>query len=122
MPRKTPQEQLEALERDIRIQKARLKELEARIRIKEQKEKRRIFYDKNEDYSFYAENGFWINKKGDYVEIAKMDDKYIMRCLNKLIAHKNYCSAQSKSLSDVYIPIFIEELNKRGYITENIID
>lgn len=122
MSRRTTQEQIEEVTRKLEIHKARLRELEARIRNDEVKEKRKVFYDMNEDFSFYAENGYWINKKGDYVEICKMDDKYIMRCLNKLISHKNQHSFQDKSLSDVYIPIFIEELNKRGYITENIID
>lgn len=122
MPRRTTQEQIEEVTRKLEIQKARLRELEARIRNDEVKEKRKVFHDINEDFSFYAENGYWINKKGEYVEICKMDDKYIMRCLNKLISHKNQYSLQGKSLSDVYIPIFIEELNKRGYITENIID
>lgn len=122
MSRITLEQKLEAAQRRVEIHKARLRELEARIRNDEVKEKRKVFYDMNEDFSFYAENGYWINKKGDYVEIAKMDDKYIMRCLNKLIAHKNYCSAQSKSLSDVYIPIFVNELKKRGYTTDNIID
>ena len=122
MSRRTTQEQIEEVTRKLEIQKVRLRELEARVRNDEVKEKRKVFYDMNEDFSFYAENGYWINKKGDYVEICKMDDKYIMRCLNKLISHKNQNSLQAKSLSDVYIPIFIEELNKRGYITENIID
>ena len=122
MSRITLEQKLEAAQRSVEIHKARLRELEARVRNDEVKEKRKVFYDMNEDFSFYAENGYWINKKGDYVEICKMDDKYIMRCLNKLISQKNKDSPQAKSLSDVYIPIFIEELNKRGYITENIID
>ena len=122
MSRITLEQKLEAAQRSVEIHKARLRVLEARVHNDEVKEKRKVFYDMNEDFSFYAENGYWINKKGDYVEICKMDDKYIMRCLNMLISHKNQDSPQAKSLSDVYIPIFIEELNKRGYITENIID
>ena len=122
MSRITLEQKLEAAQRSVEIHKARLRVLEARVHNDEVKEKRRVFSDINEDFSFYAENGYWINKKGEYVEICKMDDKYIMRCLNKLISHKNQDSPQAKSLSDVYIPIFIEELNKRGYITENIID
>ena len=74
MSRRTTQEQIEEVTRKLEIHKARLRELEARIRNDEVKEKRKVFYDMNEDFSFYAENGYWINKKGDYVEICKMDD------------------------------------------------
>ena len=108
---------LERVKARVKVLKFRKAELEARIKQDELKKARSIFYDKNEDFSFYANEGYWVNAKGEFVEISKMDDKYIMRCLNKLYAHRGVRdnSPQEIPLADIYIPVFKAELERRGY-------
>lgn len=106
---------IERTEKRINVLNRRKNALEARIKQIERKQKRRLFYDKNEDFSFYANEGYWVNAKGEFVEISKMDDKYIMRCLNKLYAHRGIRdnSPQAIPLADIYSRIHSRIRKKR---------